>query len=359
MRIAYIIIHDITINDGITKKIAGQIQIWKKLGHEVEIFCSIDKRGNPAIPARQYEIGSNFWRKHFAKDKRLLADINEYNPDIVYFRYNMWNTTLNHIFKKYRTVVEINSNDLGEYYLQFKERCELKTFRRFIANFLLRGLILNKMNGIITVTKELAECRHFTKYNKPITYIPNAVDLNEYQTIKNTKFKDKRIGLFFMGSPNISWHGIDIIEQMADRLPEFDFHVVGIEGDNKHNLFYYGYLQRKKYVKVLKKCHICIGTLALSRKNMSEACPLKVREYIAYGYPVIIGYEDTAFIDKEKPGWVFTFNNDDISLMRLKEFCHKYKDYIVDHESIGDLIGTNVFEAKRLLFLKSCLYEAA
>ena len=40
---------------------------------------------------------------------------------------------------------------------------------------------------------------------------------------------------------------------------------------------------------------VAIGTLSLHTKQMEEACPLKVREYLAWGLPVIIGYKDTEF----------------------------------------------------------------
>jgi hypothetical protein len=47
---------------------------------------------------------------------------------------------------------------------------------------------------------------------------------------------------------------------------------------------------------LVDKCHIGIGSLALFRNNMIEACTLKVREYWARGLPFVIGYDDTDLI---------------------------------------------------------------
>jgi glycosyltransferase involved in cell wall biosynthesis len=61
------------------------------------------------------------------------------------------------------------------------------------------------------------------------------------------------------------------------------------------NIIYYGHLEYDEYVKYMERADVAIGTLALHRKGMNEASPLKVREYLAHGIPVIIGYDDTDF----------------------------------------------------------------
>jgi hypothetical protein len=42
----------------------------------------------------------------------------------------------------------------------------------------------------------------------------------------------------------------------------------------------------------LARADVGIGTLALHRKQLHEASPLKVREYLAVGLPVLYAYED-------------------------------------------------------------------
>ncbi|WP_138494502.1 glycosyltransferase [Paenibacillus pinistramenti] len=66
-------------------------------------------------------------------------------------------------------------------------------------------------------------------------------------------------------------------------------------GELPPNLFFHGKLTRSGYQTLLDQADAAIGTLALYRKDMKEASPLKVREYLANGLPVIIGYEETDF----------------------------------------------------------------
>jgi hypothetical protein len=105
------------------------------------------------------------------------------------------------------------------------------------------------------------------------------------------------------------------------------------------------------------KCSICIGTLALYRKNLEEASPLKVREYIASGYPVIIGYEDTAFSDLPKlPEWaLFQDFREDVNIQIMSAFIEKMKNHIVDRAEAESLIDSIYIEKKRLEFFEEIL----
>lgn len=353
MRIAYIINHDITSNDGIIKKILGQTEAWRNLGNEVNVYAMIHepKDGKSILNAKQYNTETGF-KYRFKLQKELLTDIENFSPDMVYFRYTTWNRTLSNILSRYKTITELNTYDLGEYWAMFKNEKTLKSLIRYLGYRLLRGKVLSKVDGIISVTKEIAYHPSNTKYNKPTTFIPNGINLHEFQTLKNTKSHHSRIGLFFIGSPNNLWHGTDIIKVMAKNLPAYDFHIIGMEDNNTNNLFWHGYLQKDTYMKILSSCHICIGSLALYRNQMDEACPLKVREYLAYGYPIILGYKDSAFIDKVQPPWVYTLDSEkDIDYDKLIRFIEHEARTIVQHSEISH-ISTEKLEAQRVNFFK-------
>ena len=112
------------------------------------------------------------------------------------------------------------------------------------------------------------------------------------------------------------------------------------------------------YVKILEKCHICIGTLALHINNMIEACPLKVREYLAHGFPVIIGYKDTAFLNNTSDFILeLDFSNDEVAehhIQKIKEFVESKKNRIVKKE---ELSTTDIYslEEKKINFIKNLL----
>jgi len=356
MKIAYLLSHDITKNDGVTKKILGQTDEWIIQGYAVEIYCFVPKQGKSILEsARQYEYGGAL-NLRFKLQDNLLSDLNNFNPDIVYFRYDTWYRTLAYILNKYKVVTELNTYDLGEFWLLFKKQKSLKSFFRYLAYKLLRAQVLSKVSGIVSVTKEIAEHSSNKKFNKPTIFIPNGIDLEKYRTIKDIHNSSERIQLFFIGTPNQPWHGVDIIERIAKKLPQYDFHIVGIEGENTNNLFWHGYLQKEEYLEVLKKCHICIGSLALYRNKMSEACPLKVREYLAYGYPIIIGYKDTAFLDKKLPGWVIQIDSSiELYIKAINAFIEKNKYEIVTFDQIESYVSSKNLEKNRLLFFTKVL----
>ena len=352
MKIAYIINHNIRTNDGITKKIFGQKKEWENLGNEVVVYCTLPQQGESILEAKQY-ISTTPFKLRFKVQEDVLKDLENFSPDMVYFRYNTWSRTLTKILNKYRVVTELNTYDLGEFWAMFKTEKTTKSLIRYLGYKLLRDKVLSKVTGIIGVTKEIAYHPSNLKYNKPTTFIPNGINLDSFQTLKEVTPKVDRIGLFFIGSPGALWHGVDIIELMAKELPQYDFHIVGMDGLNSSNLFWHGYLEKNEYIEILKKCHICIGSLALYRNEMYEACTLKVREYLAYGYPIILGYQDSAFIDKKQPKWVHIINaEENIDYENLKKFISENYQIVVTENEI-EYIHTKQLEVQRVKFFNS------
>lgn len=355
MKIAYIMKHDITKDSGVTKKVLDQVYEWKKQGNEVEVFCRVPQKGDSILSyAKQYNQMGAVKDKLFLYDK-LLKDLKAYKPDLVYIRFEIWTITYHNILSNYKTVFELNSYNLCESFLRFREQKTLKLFVSFLMTWIINRYALKKVHGIIAVTTEIAR-EISNKFNMPVLCIPNSINLKNCKQIKRKKNASARIGLFFIGSANQSWQGVDIISDLAKIFPEYDFHIVGNEGKNTGNLFWYGYLHQVQYLDILKKCHICIGTLALHRKKMREACPIKVREYLAYGYPVIIGYKDTAFVNIELPDYILKINTESNSVLpedikRIRIFSEQYSSFVVPNESL-DFIDSEKLEKDRVNFLK-------
>lgn len=358
MKIAYLIRHDITKNDGVTKKILGHISNWKRMGCDVQVFAYVPQVGKSILPANQYVMYGAI-KSRLVKDYSLLVDIENFSPDLIYFRYDTWSRSLGKLLNKYPSVVELNTLDLAEYFSLMKFEKNIKSFLRYVAYKILRGFVLRKVVGIVSVTHEINDDESNSQYNKPSVVVPNGIDLDTYKTMKPAAILGARTSLFFIGTPGQPWHGVDLIEQLAVKMPNIDFHIVGIEGAGLSNVFYHGYLPIEKYTILLKQCAICIGTLGLHRKNMTEACPLKVREYLAYGYPVILGYQDTAFIDQHiKPKFVHTINLaadlPDNIVTAIQHFIDENKDIVISHEEIH-FLDTKFLEQKRIAFFELIL----
>lgn len=358
MKIAYLIRHDITLNDGVTKKILGQISEWENNGNEVQVYAYVPKIGDSILPAKQFVMDGAI-KSRLNADQKFLEDITLYDPDMIYLRYDTWSRTVGILQSYYPVIAELNTLDLSEFYSLIKLERSLKSILRYFAYKLFRGLVLRKVSGIVSVTNEIMNDVSNKKYHKPSIAIPNGIDLNIYKTLKKPAESNNRTGLFFIGTPGQPWHGVDYIEQIASKMKNLDFHIVGFEGDNTDNVFYYGYLTTEKYKAVLEKCSICIGTLGLHRKNMFEACPLKVREYLAYGYPVILGYQDTAFINSGSlPSFIYTLDTTkEISvenIINLQQFINKNANAIVMPSDIL-FIDTKFIENTRVGFFKDVI----
>ena len=111
----------------------------------------------------------------------------------------------------------------------------------------------------------------------------------------------------------------------------------------------HGSLPKERMNDVLKCSHIGIGSLCLFRKNMTEACPLKVRDFAVNGLPILIGYTDTDFShNNDLNKYIFQAGNDD-SLINFNNIISWYKEF--NHDELKEFaqISFDVLSYKRKL----------
>ena len=86
---------------------------------------------------------------------------------------------------------------------------------------------------------------------------------------------------------------------------------------------------------------------------MKEACPLKVREYLTYGIPTIIGYQDTDFPDKVPFLLQLPSKPDNVAanLSGINRFVNEWCGKRV-HRVLVTGLNVKVKEEKRLNFLQ-------
>lgn len=355
MKIAYYLVHDLTRNDGVVKKIKSQISEWENLGVEVKVFAISGFCENSIIDANIYGF-SGFISSRIRPNHHLLSDIDEFKPDLVYLRYDTVTANILYLAKKYNLICELNTIDRDEAKLFFKSNIDLKSTFRLLAFYLLRNKFFHQMAGLVSVTQEILNHQSIRKFQIPQVCIPNSIQTAKYPTLKAIDSSQQRIGLFFMGTPDQPWQGFDILENLASELPEFDFHVVGLMKPSFANVYFHGFLSMEKYLPIMKSCHVCIGTLALFRKKMTEACPLKIREYVAYGFPIIIGYKESMFEDHSHlPEWALEIDPENPSINSIREFCLSMRDKIVSHEEAFPLIDSGILEKKRVDFFSQVI----
>jgi glycosyltransferase involved in cell wall biosynthesis len=356
MRIAYLVHHNMCDDDGIAKKVQSQVKEWSERGHEAVVFARSETIGHCKAGSRQFQK-THIMRDTALADNKLLSAVSSFKPDLIYFRYISWNATLHKLLRAFTSIAEVNSIDTHEFRMLWKHQRDMKALCRYLAYKYLSRLVIRSVVGAVTVTNEIQKTITQRWPNVSATTIPNGLRLADYQALKKCRAKtERRAQLFFIGTPGQPWQGVDLIVRLAKVMPDCDFHIVGENGTEQPNVRFYGYLNKDSYLPILAQCDVTLGTFGLHRKMMSEASPLKVREYLAHGYPCIIGYQDTAFPD----GAPFlhrvkeTESIGQSELSELKSFIRRWRNRVVRPSELGP-IDASTLEYNRLAFMQACL----
>ncbi len=299
MRIAYVSLHwPRTIHSGVGKKIAAQIGAWRAAGNEVTLFLHSHTIENASdlLPGviELYECKSGFAGKILTEINRnkalarLIVKIRAYQPDIIYLRFNVYAYPLQRIFRGAPVIIEAVTNDVQQH----------ETLGKFYAlyNRLTRRITLKRCSGIVCISYELATLPAFKGYHKPMIVVGDGIDLSKYPIIPAPH--NSQPHLVFIGSPGNAWHGVEKLIPLAQQFPNLVIDVVGydhIEGllTPPANLVLHGYLKTELYQQVLATADAAISSLSLHSIGMEESSPLKTRECVAMGIPIILPYRDT------------------------------------------------------------------
>jgi glycosyltransferase involved in cell wall biosynthesis len=381
MKILYFLnLDQYSTNLGIIQKSFLKKAQWKKNGHKVELVfiyseekerslivkygdCNFIKR-QPQRLAGQFRAmrSLGLWPDH---ETALFELIDNFSPDIVYHRTFEISNFIRRICKNHATILELNGNEIGNLFANGNGAL------RFFPNWIRAAKIklglktfLQLHKGIVVVTYELLELYKKQSGNNTINQksivIPNGIDIRSYKVRKKAQAAGD-IKLVFIGTPGAAWHGIEVIMAIAKRtIGILEFHLIGERFDESSdippNVKVYGYLSEADYRQVISGCDIGIGTLALNNAGLSEASPLKVREYVAAGLPIIIGYRDTAFERQPIPQWVLQLPNKPDAIMgsveKIVSFCRDYRDFVVPTSEAELYFSSEHLEKDRLSFFE-------
>jgi hypothetical protein len=290
----------------------------------------------------------------FRSTTRLAAAVRDHRPDVVYLRYDLFLPPPLGLFHDFPVIVEVNTDDRAEARL-------VRSRGGRLYNFVNRQILLRSASGLVYVSGDLARSPRFTPFGKPGVVIPNGADLARIQPLASSR--NERVRAVFMGTARQPWHGIDKFLWLAGQLPEVDFDIVGFRPDDlpqrpPPNVTAHGVLARAEYEPILARSDVGIGTLAQHRRCFDETSTLKVPEYLAYGLPVVIGYEDTALIGLDE-WFILRLPNRESNvrdnLDRIRAFIAGVKGRRVPREAVEQRIGAHAREADRLRFMQTVI----
>jgi len=170
---------------------------------------------------------------------------------------------------------------------------------RALAEGLLGGRTIGKARGIVCVTPEIAryEAARRRETSASIFIYPNGI------VYSGKKAEDKRADIpkiLFVASSFVAWHGLDrLLESVGRFRGPFVLHLVGAVGVNERNvakldprIVLHDRLSHEAISQLAASCDVGLSSFALDRKQMTEACTLKVREYLMLGLPVYADYRE-------------------------------------------------------------------
>lgn len=364
MRISYVC-YNITSNQmdgGVGKKIRTQKELWEQQGCKVEL-CYTGMNITPDPADRYFPIETlgkkgvvGFISQELSRNKQLrelLKQVAAFQPDIIYIRHGIYTFPLHRLFRIAPVVFEVNALDV--------EEIKNRSFLHRIVHRLTRSWILNKASGIVALSGEIANHPSFQNFRKPKIVIANGVLLDEGKQISAPENDKPRI--VFSISEDHYWQGLDKLIQLALSSPDFNFDVIGVAAKETPEVFpenirFHGFISDADvYEKIISHCDVGVGPLAWYRKNMIEGSPLKVREYLVNGIPVVTAHLDTDIPDSFPYLLRLPNTEDNVSskLPEIQAFIRDMQHVRVPQEAIRPFISARDKEKKRLLFFQELL----
>lgn len=364
MRIAYIApyIDKETMRGGVGSKIRSQIRFWQERDHEVQLFvlspdeilvenCNAFQYG-PSTSLPVIKTLSRIISRSRAALK-LIDSVRDQRLDLIYMRFGRYLYPIHRLNKFAPTILELNTDDVNQ---DRSLGWPLYWFNRST-----RGLMLNQAAGLIAVSQEIADLPANKMHHKPVRVIANGIDLKQYPVLPPSG--NKKPVITFVGSPGMTWHGVDKLLCLAEKCPDLWIHIVGYQPSDvpkeaPSNVQFHGFLDRTEVMDVLVKTDVACGSLALHRNHMMEASPLKVREALAYGIPVLLGYRDTdlSILDIE---YILQIPNTEDNVLthseQIRSFAYGMMGKRLRRNLIANLIDQGPKEEARLAFFSEII----
>lgn len=336
---------------GVFKKILDQAQEWIRNGIDVTFFI-LTRKGlmkaftdaSGEIPIFVYEYSGIAER--LKSIYRLYNHIINSSASLVYYRYDIYYPTFEEFAGKIPIVMEINSDDISEFRMGNR-------FRHWF-NYISRRRIFSSVKGLIFESHQLSEARHFARFGKPYLVMGNSVNLKRFPLFRAPA--NLKPVVSFVGSAHQPWHGVDKIIRLAAHFNDWRFDLIGPYRNDFRaipgNVIMHGFLNQGQYEPLLAQADVAIGPLSLYLINKEESSPLKVREYLAYGIPTVLGYKDTDFPDSAP--FLLQIGNSPDNVMsnvsRIEKFVISWQGKRVSRDTISHL-DVSVKEKERLMFL--------
>jgi len=333
------------VSEGVFKKLTSQAQAARNMGLDFHFFLITE---NNNLSSQDLKVTKFQWPRNIILKKIwinfyrygiLFRDSHLQHFDRIILRYpGAEPFFFNRFFNKYPRKIILEHHSILTDELKVLKKGILNHLRIFFEQrYFLE--ILSRSSGLISVTDEI--CRRLLNRLSneiPSTFITNGADIQGTPHTGFHSLTDGPLILIFVSTTFYTWKGLDrllaglvsykgsrpihllvigdiYLEKEMKLLCRFPTNSVSISCPGKQ----YG----EELEKSFRSAHLAVSSLALHRKKLNEACPLKTREYIARGIPFVFGYND---IDLDPvPEFALKIKEDDspIDIEEVLSFAEK------------------------------------
>lgn len=193
--------------------------------------------------------------------------------------------------------------------------------------------------AVLGVTEDIAEYQQSRVSGSLVLGVfPNGISSKSINAVKDARDNQAVNAAFICGTFN-SWHGLDRLVDAVNAAKEDDCNdlkilligkldsqqrqLVRSTANAKQVFEEVGTLCRDEYTRLLAKCDIGIGSLAMDRQRLRQGATLKVRELLTMGIPVYATHKDVCLPDS----FPFFLNDNKVDLRNLRSFGRVSKSF--------------------------------
>lgn len=331
---------------GVAKKIIGQVKAFNKLGINMESVIVRNKKiylGNKFVST----VNSNYLV--FLKIHKYLKSC-EIAYDFIYIRYSVGNIFLLKLCKffknnKMKVIIELPT-------FPYKNEVDMSRVKNKVL-YIIDDFVIGRLKKYVfriattSLDREIygVECINFN----------NGIDMEEIGEVRGGNQVEK---INFIGVANVNkWHGYDRLIVGLDKYYKQEaikydvkFYIVG-NGQELQNLknlvqklniqnhvIFTGSKRGNELEEIYNECNIGVSSLALFRAGGGHD-PIKTKEYLAKGLPVMLGYEDK-LVNMKLP-FIFKVKEDN-TLININNIIHKYINLNFKSEEIRQYAKTHL-----------------
>lgn len=348
-RISYFTIGE--ASGGVSKKLKDKADCLREAGLDVHlVILGAEQNEQKKYISRVYvnqsiahKLGNLFflWRfsvvfEQWALYRAALRWSRSHPADLILFRYPVGDFFLWWFVYRcqQRVVFEYNTIELAE----LKLRKSSFYYRYFYWSERIFGKAVRvRSAGIIGVTPEITEYQSkLTGGAIPSIAISNGINVERVKQRAGADFDGTELRIVLLSGSQAKWHGVDILLKSLEEIKNECKIICYIAGQitkeqedrarRIQNVVVLPPQYGEDLDQLMDQCHLGIGTLGFETSFLTQACPLKVREYWARGIPFVIAYEDADLIQNTEMQPYFLrvqIENGTIRLNEVIDFAKK------------------------------------